>query len=59
MSGKPKKKGVKIVPMPVYLPEDVHKALRHAAIDDGKSATAIIQKLVEEYLAKRKGKGVK
>ncbi len=57
MSGKPKKKGVKIVPMPVYLPENVHKALRHAAIDEGKSATAIIQRLVEEYLAKRGKKG--
>jgi len=47
------------VPLPVYLPEEVHKALRHVAIDEGRSATDIIRGLVKEYLAKRKkGKGV-
>ncbi len=58
---KPKKKEVKIVPLPVYLPEDVHKALRHAAIDEGRSATDIIRELVKQYLAKKskKRKGVK
>ncbi len=60
MPMKPKKKEVKIVPLPVYLPEEVHKALRHAAIDEGRSATDIIRELVKEYLGKRKkGKGVK
>ena len=60
MDTKAKKKGVKIVPLPVYLPEDVHKALRHAAIDEGRSATDIIRELVKEYLAKQKRrKGVK
>ena len=60
MSGKPQKKEVKIVPMPVYLPDDLHKALRHAAIDEGRSATDIIRELAKEYLAKRKKrKGVK
>jgi len=39
----------------IYLPEDVHKALRHAAIDEARSATDIIRELVKEYLAKRKG----
>ncbi len=50
-----------MVPLPVYLPEDVHKDLRHAAIDEGRSATDIIRELVKEYLAKRakKRKGVK
>jgi len=49
-----------MVPLPVYLPEDDHKALRHAAIDEGRSATDIIRELVKEYLAKkRKRKGVK
>ena len=57
---KPKKKEVKIVPLPVYLPEEVHKALRHAAIDEGRSATDIIRELVKEYLRKQgKRKGVK
>ena len=47
--------------MPVYLPEDLHRALRHAAIDEGRSATDIIRELVKDYLAKkkRKRKGVK
>lgn len=59
MRVKRKKKGVKIVPMPVYFSEEVHKALRHVAIDEGRSATDIIRGLVKEYLAKRKkGKGV-
>ncbi len=48
------------MPMPVYLPEDLHKALRHAAIDEGRSATDIIRELVKGYLTKRhKRKGVK
>ncbi len=60
MSTKGKRKEVKVVPMPVYLPENLHKALRHAAIDERRSATDIIRELVKEYLVKkRKGKGVK
>ncbi len=60
MRGRPKKQEVQMVPLPVYLPEDVHRALRHAAIDEGRSATDIIRELVKEYLAKkRKRKGVK
>ncbi len=53
-------KGVKIVRFGIYLPEDAHKALRHAAIDEGRSATDIIRELVKEFLAKKgKRKGVK
>ncbi len=60
MRGRPKKQEVQMVPLPVYLPEDVHKALRHAAIDQGRSATDIIRELVKGYLTKRqKRKGVK
>jgi plasmid stability protein len=60
MRGRPKKQEVRMVPLPVYLPEDVHKDLRHAAIDEGRSATDIIRELVKVYLAKkRKRKGVK
>jgi plasmid stability protein len=60
MRGRPKKQEVQMVPLPVYLPEDVHKDLRHAAIDEGRSATDIIRELVKVYLAKkRKRKGVK
>jgi len=46
-----------MVPLPVYLPEDVHRALRHAAIDEGRSATDIIRELVKDYLVKRSKKG--
>ena len=60
METKPKQKGVRIMKLPVYLPEEVHRAFRHAAIDEGKSATALIRDLIEEYLAKKgKRKGVK
>ncbi len=53
MDPKAKKKKVKIVPMPVYLPEDIHKALRHAAIEEGRPATDIIRELIKEYLSKK------
>ncbi len=56
MSPKPNKKEERIVPMPVYLPEDLHKDLRHAAIDEGRSATDIIRELVSGWLVKRKRK---
>ena len=60
MSPKPQNKAEKIVPMPVYLPETDHRALRHAAIDEGRSATNIIRELVKVYLTKRqKRKGVR
>ena len=50
MSPKPHKKAERIVPMPVYLPEDLHSALRHAAIDEGRSATDIIRELVMGHI---------
>ncbi|MCZ6481031.1 MAG: ribbon-helix-helix protein, CopG family [Candidatus Methylomirabilales bacterium] len=50
-----------MVSLPVYLPKADHKALRHAAINEGRSATDIIRELVKDYLTKkkRKRKGVK
>ena len=61
MSGKPKTKGGDVVQMPVYLSEEDHKALRIAAIEEGRPATDIMRELVKEWLAKRKRKrkGVK
>jgi len=56
MRGRPKKQEVQMVPLPVYLPEDVHKDLRHAAIDEGRSATDIIRELVSGWLVIRKRK---
>lgn len=44
----------------VYLSEDEHFQLRHAALDERKPATKLVQALIRDYLAKRKkGKGVK
>ncbi len=43
----------------VYLPEDEHFALRHASLDERKSATTIVRGLIKEYLAKQKKKGGK
>jgi len=60
MATKPKKEVMRIVPMPVYLSEGDHRALRIAAIEEGRSATDIIRGLVKEWLSKRgKRKGVK
>ncbi len=56
MSGKPKKKGGEVVQMPIYLSEEDHKALRIAAIEEGRPATDIMRELVKEWLAKRKKK---
>ncbi len=54
------RKEVKTVRFGIYLPDEVYKRLRHAAIDEGRSATDIIRELVKEYLAKKgKRKGVK
>ncbi len=45
----------------VYLTKSDNNALRHASINEGRSATDLIRELVKEYLTKkkRKGKGVK
>ena len=60
MSWNPEKKGGAIVQMPVYLSGEDHKALRIAAIEEGRPATDIIRELVKEWLIKRrKRKGVK
>lgn len=61
VSAKRKKKEVRTVqPMPVYLPDDVHKALRIAAVEERRPATDIIRELVKQWLVKRKkGRGAK
>ncbi len=60
MRGKPKTKEGEVVQMPIYLSEEDHKALRIAAIEEGRPATDIMRELVKEWLAKRKKrKGVK
>ncbi len=54
------RKEVKAVRFGIYLPDEVYKRLRHLAIDESKTATALIRDLIEEYLAKKgKRKGVK
>jgi len=46
--------------MTIYIPEKVHRELRHVSFDERRSATDIIRELVKEYLTKkRKGRGVK
>ena len=47
------RKGVKIVRFGIYLSDGDLKALRHAAVDEGRSATDIIRQLVRGYLTKR------
>ncbi len=54
------RKEVKTVRFGIYLPDEVYKGLRHLAIDENKTATALVRDLIEEYLAKKgKRKGVK
>ena len=54
------RKEVKTVRFGIYLPDEVYKRLRHLAIDENKTATALVRDLIEEFVAKkRKGKGVK
>ncbi len=55
------RKEVKAVRFGIYLPDEVYKRLRHVAIDENKTATALVRDLIEEYLAKKRGKrkGVK
>jgi predicted DNA-binding protein len=54
------RKEVKTVRFGIYLPDEVYKRLRHVAIDENKTATALVRDLIEEYLAKKgKRKGVK
>ncbi len=44
----------------IYLSDEVYKRLRHLAIDENKTATALVRDLIEEFLAKKgKRKGVK
>ncbi len=44
----------------IYLPDEVYKRLRHLAINENKTATALVRDLIEEHLAKMgKRKGVK
>jgi len=38
----------------IYIPEDMHKTLRIQAIEEGRSATALVRELIEGYLSKRK-----
>ena len=54
------RKEVKTVRFGIYLPDEVYKRLRHVAIDENKTATALVRDLIEEFLAKKgKRKGVK
>ncbi len=54
------RKEVKTVRFGIYLPDEVYKRLRHLAIDENKTPTALVRDLIEEYLAKKvKRKGVK
>ncbi len=54
------RKEVKTVRFGIYLPDEAYKRLRHLAIDENKTATALVRDLIEEYLAKKgKRKGVK
>jgi plasmid stability protein len=56
---KPLPKEVRMLKLGIYLPEEVHKTLRITAIEEGRSATALVRELIEGYLTKRGKKGGK
>jgi hypothetical protein len=37
----------------IYLDDGTHRALRRAAIDENTSATALVERLIRAYLARR------
>ncbi len=41
----------------LYLDEELHKAIRHAAIEEGLAVTRLFERLAREYLAGRKKRG--
>ena len=45
------------VKMTIYLPEETRKALRIRAIEEGTSATRLVERLILGYLGKRKPSG--
>jgi plasmid stability protein len=47
----------KTVRLSLYLPEDIRKALRIRAIEEGTSATKLVERLIREYLSRGIGKG--
>jgi len=60
MKQKPPQRGeVNIVRLVIYLPEDLHRAVRHRALDEGVSATKLTEKLLRDYLKTPVKKGGK
>ncbi len=43
----------------IYLPEDLHRAIRHRCIEEGTSATKLAERLLRAYLEKPPKKGGK
>ena len=43
----------------ISLPLEVHRKLKHLAIDEGMSLRDLIRKAIEEYLARREKRGRK
>jgi hypothetical protein len=59
--GRPKLfgKGVKIMKTMIYLEEEAHLRLKHLAVDERVSMSALIRRLVDEYLERHSKKGGK
>ena len=57
MPRKPRTLTGKLHKTSLAVPADTWKALRIAAIEDGEQVQAIVARLVEEYLAKRRKGG--
>jgi hypothetical protein len=49
-----RKEGQAVKKTMLYLDEQLHKAIRHAAIEEGLPVTRLFERLAREYLAGRK-----
>jgi len=57
LSMKKEPEETKTVRLSLYLPEDIRKALRIRAIEEGISTTKLVERLIRDYLAKAKEEG--
>ena len=52
-----RKGGQKMQVTSIELPDELYRKAKHRAVDDGTSFKAVVQRALEEYLAKPKKKG--
>ena len=55
-----RKEGLKMQVTSIELPDDLYRSVKHQAVDESTSFKAVVQKALQEYLARvKKGGGKK